>query len=313
MSAALDISGVHVPLTTPFDPVTGDVDPVALRANIRAMMEQGIAGVVVGGSTGEAVFLDETERSTLLAAARAVVPEDRLLFAGVGAESTRATVRMAKTAADEGADAALVMPPAFYKGAMTPEALREHYTAVADASPVPVVVYQVPPHLSTVDLSAGLVAELGRHENIIGIKESRGSLEQLGELLRACGKDFQILVGSGALLYGALEMGAVGGIVAVGHMAPGASVALHRQFKAGNAAEAGKLQERIGPVHKEIVGGMGVPGIKVALDLLGQRGGLPRPPLRPLPEKRREEVAGALRRAGLLQAERAQLEAVSAD
>jgi dihydrodipicolinate synthase/N-acetylneuraminate lyase len=311
--SALDISGVHVPLTTPFDPVTGDVDPVALRANIRSLMEQGISGVVVGGSTGEAVFLDEAERKTLLEAARAVVPGDRLLFAGVGAESTRVTTRMAKTAADVGADAVLVMPPAFYKGAMTPEALREHFGAIADTCPVPVVVYQVPPHLSTVDLSAGLVAELARHENIIGIKESRGSTEAMGELLHAVPRDFQVLVGSGALLYGALEMGAVGGIVAVGHMAPGASVALYRQFKSGNAADAGRLQERIGPLHKEVVGGMGVPGIKVALDLLGQRGGRPRSPLRPLPEKRKEEVAAALRRAGLIQAERSQREAVSAD
>jgi 4-hydroxy-2-oxoglutarate aldolase len=311
--SALDISGVHVPLTTPFDPVTGDVDPVALRANIRGLIENGIKGVVVGGSTGEAVFLDEGERKTLLEAARAVVPEDRLLFAGVGAESTRATTRMARTAAEIGADAVLVMPPAFYRGAMTPEALREHYGAVADACPVPVVVYQVPPHLSTIDLSAGLVAELARHENVIGIKESRGSTEAMGELLHAVPRDFQVLVGSGALLYGALEMGAVGGIVAVGHLAPGASVALHRQFKAGNAAEAGKLQERIGPLHKEIVGGMGVPGIKVALDLLGQRGGRPRPPLRPLADKRKGEVVGALQRAGLIQADRKQREAVSAD
>lgn len=313
MSAALDIAGVHVPLTTPFDPVTGDVDPVALRANIRTLLEQGVHGVVVGGSTGEAVFLDESERRTLLEAARSVVPGERMLFAGVGAESTRATVRMAKTAAEVGADAVLVMPPAFYKPAMNAEALREHYTTIADGCPVPVVLYQVPPHLSTVDLSAGLVAELARHENIIGMKESRGSTEAMGELLHAVPRTFQVLVGSGALLYGALEMGAVGGIVAVGHMAPGASVGVYRQCQAGNTAEAGRLQERIGPLHKEIVGGMGVPGIKVALDLLGQRGGRPRPPLRPLPEKRRDEVAGALRRAGLLQAEPRHREVVSAD
>lgn len=313
MSTVLDISGVHVPLTTPFDPVTGDVDPVALRANIRTLLEQGITGVVVAGSTGEAVFLDESERRMLLEAARSVVPGDRRLFAGVGAESTRATIRMAKTAAEVGADAVLMMPPAFYKPAMTPEALREHYFAVADACPVPVVVYQVPPHLGTIDLPAGLVAELAKHENIIGIKESRGSTEAMGELLKACPSSFQILVGSGALLYGALEMGAVGGIVAVAHMAPGASVALHRQFKGGNPAEAGRLQERIGPLHKEVVGGMGVPGIKVALDLLGQRGGRPRSPLRPLPGKRIEEVAGALQRAGLLQQRHTHREVVSAD
>lgn len=313
MSGTLDISGVHVPLTTPFDAASGDIDPVSLRANIRALIEQGVAGVVVGGSTGEAVYLDEVERRTLLEAARTAVPEERLLLAGVGAESTRQTIRMARTAAAGGADALLVMPPAFYKGAMTPEALREHFYAVADAAPVPVVVYQVPPHLSTIDLPAGLVAELAEHGNIIGMKESRGSIEAMGELAQACPKDFQILVGSGALLYGALGLGAVGGIVAVAHMAPSATVALYRRFVAGDAAEAGRLQERIGPVHKEIVGGTGVAGIKVALDLIGQRGGKPRPPLRPLPENRKEGVADTLRRADLLPAERPRREAVVAD
>lgn len=313
MNGPLDLAGVHVPLATPFDAVTGDIDPVSLRANIRALIERGVAGVVVGGSTGEAVYLDESERRTLLEAARTVVPEGRRLLAGVGAESTRQTIRMARTAAAAGADALLVMPPAFYKGAMTPEALREHFYAVADAAPVPVVVYQVPPHLSTIDLPAGLVAELAKHDNIVGMKESRGSTGAMGELVQACPKDFQILVGSGALLYGALELGAVGGIVAVAHMAPDATVALHRRFVAGDAAEAGRLQERIGPVHKEIVGGKGVAGIKVALDLIGQRGGAPRPPLRPLPENQRAEVADTLRRAELLPAGRPGREAVAAD
>lgn len=303
MSARLDLSGVHVPITTPFDAVTGDVDPVALRANVRGLIEHGVHGIVVGGSTGEAVYLDESERITMLEAARAVVPSDRLLWAGVGAESTRATLRMSAAAADAGADAVLVMPPAFYKGAMTSEALREHYNAVADASTLPVVVYQVPPHLSTIDLSAGLVAELARHENVIGIKESRGSLEQVGELLEACPDDFQLLVGSGAVLYGALEAGAVGGIVAVAHMAPGACVALIDAFRAGRSPEAGRMQERIGPLHKAVVAGMGVPGVKVALDLLGQKGGKPRPPLRPLADKRKQEVVDALTSAGLLQSE----------
>jgi 4-hydroxy-2-oxoglutarate aldolase len=297
----VDLAGVHVPLVTPFDAVTGEVDPVALRANVRALLEHDLKGVVVAGSTGEAVLLDESERRLLIEAARAVVTGERLLLAGVGAESTRATIRMARAAADAGADAVLVMPPAFYRGLMTPEALREHYTTVADGSPVPVIVYQVPPHFSTVELATGLLAELARHGNVIGIKESRGALDQIGELLRACPEGFQLLVGSGAHLFGALEMGAVGGIVAVAHLAPGASAALFRAVRDGRPPEAGRLQERVGPLHTEIVARAGVPGLKAALDLLGQRGGAPRPPLRPLPAKRREEVAGTLRRAGLLQ------------
>ena len=303
MRGSLDLSGIHVPLATPFDPITGDVDPVGLGANIRVLLGHGVHGIVLCGSTGEAVYLDEPERRTLLDATRSVVPDDRVLCVGVGAESTRATVRLARMAAEVGADAVLVMPPAYYRDAMTPEALREHYGAIADTCPVPVVVYQVPPRLSTVELASGLVAALAQHGNIVGIKESRGSLAHVGELLDACPAGFQLLVGSGALLYGALEMGAVGGIVAVAHLAPGACVALYRTFREGRVAEAGRLQERIGPLHKTVVSGLGVPGVKVALDLLGQRGGSPRPPLRPLPERRREEVRQALARAGLPHAE----------
>jgi 4-hydroxy-2-oxoglutarate aldolase len=296
----VDLSGVHVPLVTPFDAVTGEVDPVALRANVRGLLEHGVDGVVVAGTTGEAVYLDEAERRLLIEAARAVIPGGRLLLAGVGAESTRATVRMARAAADAGADAVLVMPPAFYRGLMTPDALRGHYGAVADAAPVPVLVYQPPPHVATIELATGLVAELARHGNVVGMKESRGSLEQIGDLLRACPSGFQLLVGSGAFLYGALELGARGGIVATAHLAPGASAALHRAFRAGRAAEAGRFQERVGPLHKEIVARYGVPGIKAALDELGQRGGSPRPPMPPLGARQRDEVRGTLRRAGLL-------------
>jgi len=259
-----------------------------------------VRGVLVAGSTGEAVYLDERERRLLIEGARSVVTGDRLLLAGVGAESTRATLRLARAAAAAGADAVLVMPPAFYCAAMTPEALRLHYTAVADATPVPVVIYQVPSQLATIELQAGLIAELARHGNVIGIKDSRGSLAQVGELLGACPAHFQLLVGSGALLYGALEMGARGGIMASAHLAPGASVVLERAFRAGRAAEAGRMQERVGPLHTEIVARLGVPGIKLALDLLGLRGGPPRPPMRPLAAKHRELVRATLVRAGLL-------------
>jgi 4-hydroxy-2-oxoglutarate aldolase len=183
---------------------------------------------------------------------------------------------------------------------MTPEALREHYLAVADASPIPVVVYQAPLRMSTLDFPTGLVAELSKHENIVGIKDSRGSLDLVGELVEQCQSGFQILVGSGALLYPALEVGAVGGIVAVANMAPGPSAELFQAFKAGRGSEAGRLQQQIGPIHNEIVGAIGVPGVKVALDLLNYRGGDPRPPIRPLAEKGKATVREILVRNGLL-------------
>ena len=296
----VDFSGTFLPVTTPFDPVTGDVDVIAFRANLRHWFENPIRGILVAGSTGESVLLDEQERVTLLEAARDVVPEDALIIAGTGAESTRHTIRMTQQAADAGAEAVLVSPPAFFKGAMSPEVLARHYRAVADASPVPVLIYQMPLRLSTLEFPTRLIAELAKHPNIVGIKDSRGQLGLLAELVEACGDDFQVLVGSGALLYGALEIGAVGGIVAAGLMAPAEAAEISVAFREGRSADAGRRQEQIAPVHNEIVGGMGAPGIKVALDMLGLRGGDPRLPLAPLAEARVEEVRKILDDASLL-------------
>jgi 4-hydroxy-2-oxoglutarate aldolase len=256
--------------------------------------------VLVGGSTGESVLLDDAERQLLLESAADLVPDGGLLIAGTGLESTRATVDASRRAAEAGADAVLVQPPAFFKGAMTPEALARHYRAVADDSPVPVLVYQVPLRLSTIDLPTGLIEELSHHPNIVGIKDSRGKLELLGELVQQTADGFQVLVGSGALLYGALETGAVGGIVAVGLLATVAAAEISIAHREGRLAEAGRLQERIAPVHTKIVGEMGVPGVKAALDLLGLRGGDPRPPLSPASPARIEQIREILATAELL-------------
>ncbi|MDE2655276.1 MAG: dihydrodipicolinate synthase family protein [Gemmatimonadota bacterium] len=296
----LDISGVMIPTTTPFDPVTGEIDLVALRENVRKWARTGVSGLVIGGSTGEAVFLDEGERDACWDVVGGSLPDGVLLVAGTGAESLRTTLRLTRMAAARGADAVLVQPPAFYRGAMSPEVVRDHYLAVAEASPVPVIVYQVPTRFSTLDFPAGLVAELSTHGNVVGIKDSRGKLELVGELVDQCSRGFQVLVGSGNLLYGALESGAVGGILGVANLAPRESAGLHARYMAGDRAAAGALQERIGPLHNAVVGGMGVAGVKYGLELLGYHGGVPRPPLRPLPEGRRDEVAEALARAGIL-------------
>jgi len=296
----IDLSGVFIPAVTPFLPDTGEVDLPAMEENLRGWAEHAVQGIVLAGTTGEAVLLDPEERVALVATGRRVLPETVLLTVGTGVESTRATLRLTREAAQEGADAVLVQPPAYYKGAMTPQALREHYLTVADGSPVPVIVYQAPLRMSTLDFPTGLVVELSHHENIVGIKDSRGKLELVGELVDQCREGFQVLVGSGAHLYGGMEVGAVGGIVAVANMAPGPSEELFAAFKAGRHAEAGRLQQQVGPLHNEIVGSMGVPGVKVALDMVGYRGGDPRPPIQPLGEKGRAAVREVLIKGGLL-------------
>ena len=298
---SVNLAGTFLPVTTPFDPVTGDVDYVAFGNNLRMWFGSPIRGILIGGSTGESVFLDERERSNLIEEARSVIPDEALVIAGTGSEATRHTIQLTQQAAAVGADAALVSPPAYFKGAMTKEALTSHYRAVADASPVPVLIYQVPLRLSTIEFSTGLVATLSDHPNIIGIKDSRGEIDLLVELVQQSADGFQVLTGNGSVLYPALGIGAVGGIVAVGLMAADQAANISVAFREGRLEEAERLQGQIAFVNQSIVGGMGVPGIKAALDLLGFSGGVPRPPLAPVSELGIEEVKGILETADLLE------------
>lgn len=296
----MELSGILAPVTTPFDAETGEADLIAMRRNVRQWLLSPISGLVLFGSTGEGVLLDEEERIRILVATREVVPPDRLVLVGVGAESTRATARRAREAAGHGADAVLVHPPSYYRPEMTPEALREHFLHVAEESPIPVVLYQVPPKLGGVDLAAGLVGELSRHQNVVGIKDSTGDLKSVAAYTDACERGCAVLVGSGAALFGALEVGARGGILALALLAPEECVRVHRLWTEERLGEAGRLQERIARAHREIVAPLGVPGMKVALDLLGMVGGSPRSPLRPLPAKQRDRVRRVLDETGLL-------------
>jgi 4-hydroxy-2-oxoglutarate aldolase len=297
----MKISGVFVPATTPFDPVTGDVDLVAFRRNARSWLADGVSGLVLFGSTGEGLLLEPDERTRLLESVRELTAEGQLLLAGTGAESTRAAIRLSRAAADSGADAVLVHPPAYYKPQMSPESLRDHFEAVAEASPLPVILYQVPTAYSGVELQSGLVAQLSHHPNIIGIKDSSGDLKTLGGLVEnAAGDGFSVVVGNGSIFYAGLEIGATGGILAVAALAPRLSVELFRSKGEGDEAAAGRIQERLAPLHRAVVGALGVPGIKAAMDMIGLAGGPPRSPLKPLRDKQLAAVREALVGAGLL-------------
>jgi 4-hydroxy-2-oxoglutarate aldolase len=295
----VELKGVFAPATTPFDPETGDVDVVAMRANVRRWMQAPLSGVVLFGSTGEGLLLEDGERAALLEGTREVVEGGRLLLAGTGAESTRTAIRLARDAARYGADAVLVHAPAYYRPQMTPEALRDHFAAVADGSPVPVLLYQVPPQYSGVELPAGLVRELAKHPNVAGIKDSSGDLKTLAALVDACEGRAAVLAGSGAVFYGALEVGAAGGILAVSLLVPGEACAIHDHYRAGRLADAGRVQERVAPLHRAVVGALGVAGVKAGMDALGMRGGAPRPPLKPLRARDAEAVRAALAAAGV--------------
>jgi 4-hydroxy-2-oxoglutarate aldolase len=291
----MKLSGIYAPIITPFD-ASGDVAATAAASNCRALIAAGLDGIVVAGSTGEAALLDERERETLLAGVRGVVSGKQVLM-GIGAESTRQAVARAKAAGAGGADAVLCVAPHYYGYGATPDAaLKAHYFAVADASPVPVVLYSIPKYMHFA-LSAQLVAELAQHKNIVGIKDSSGDMAILNGYMPAQSDSFTVLTGNGAQFLNGLRAGVRGGILAVSIFAPVLSRTVFDSHVAGNAAAADAAQELLAPLAMEIVGRLGVPGVKAASDLVGLVGGSVRMPLTDLDAAGKARVSALLAQA----------------
>jgi 4-hydroxy-2-oxoglutarate aldolase len=283
------LAGVLAPITTPFDSATGDVAPVHLRQNVSRLVAAGLDGVAVAGSTGEAALLDSEEQRRMVGWVREVLPDQRWLLVGTGAESTRQAVLLTRAAAAEGADAVLVRPPGYFSAAVSPASLADYYRAVADASPVPVLLYHVPKY-THVPIAAGLVRQLAAHPNIVGIKDSSGDVKNLAAF-RDAAPGWSVFVGGGSLLYAALELGCEGGILAVACFAAALCVEILAAFRAGDRARAGRLQERLAPLDREVVGKLGPGGVKAAMDAVGLYGGPVRAPLAPVVAADRERVA----------------------
>ncbi len=290
--SARRFGGVLAPITTPFDSATGDVRPGALRQNITRLLGEGLDGIVVAGSTGEAPLLDADEQRRLVACARDAVPRDRLLFAGTGAESTREAVARSRAAAAAGADAVLVRPPGYFASALTEAALVAYYRGVADACPVPVLLYNIPKY-THVAIGPAVLGQLAAHPNIVGVKDSSGDLKNVSAY-RATVPDWSVFVGSGSLLYAALELGCDGGILALACFAARRCADVYAAFRAGDRARAEALQQPLIPLNKAIVSELGAAGVKAAMDAVGLAGGPVRAPLPALAPADRERVARLL-------------------
>ena len=281
------IAGVFAPITTPFD-AAGDFAPAPHARNVARLLADGLAGIVVAGSTGEAPLLDLDEQRRLVAGTVEALTDGAWLVAGTGGESTRQTIALTRAAAAEGAHAALVRPPGYFSTGVTPATLADHYRAVADASPIPLLVYNIPKY-THLALAPGLLLQLVGHPNIIGVKDSSGDVKNLAAYREAAPK-WSVLVGSGSLLYAALELGCDGGIVGLACYMARRCVEIVTAFRAGDRQTAGALQEKLGPLDKEIVGKLGPAGVKAAMDAVGLTGGPVRPPLAPLSAADRERV-----------------------
>jgi dihydrodipicolinate synthase/N-acetylneuraminate lyase len=281
-------------MVTPF--ADGEVDVQAIGRNVGRWLQAGLGGVVALGTNGEAALLDDAESDRVVEAVRLAVPRGKLVIAGTGRESTRATIAATSRAAALGADFALVRTPSFFRSRMTPAVLVQYFTAVADASPIPVLLYNFPGQTG-INFSPETIATLAEHPNIAGMKETGTDAAQLAAFVDAASSSgFSVLIGSAPGLYPALCMGAIGGIVAVACVLPELCVRLLALTREGRHPEARALQRLLTPLGVLVTTTHGVPGLKAAMDVAGYSGGEPRAPLIPVSPRVMEEIRAEIAR-----------------
>lgn len=281
-----------LPFTTPFNP-TEELDKDGLRRNIQQWNATGILGYVALGSTGERVNLDERECAQVIEIARDEIPQHLEFIIGAGQQSTRATIAETRRASAAGADAVLVITPSFYRPAITQSALVTHFTAVADASLVPVILYSMP-DLTGIKIESETVAQLSAHPNIVGIKDSSADMAGFQKTMTLVPDDFAVLSGNGTVFATALENGARGAILAVGCVATALCLEIFRLVAVGEGDKAAALQQKLTPLALAVTTRYGIGGLKAAMDMIGFAGGVVRAPLQTVTAEAQAEIAALL-------------------
>jgi 4-hydroxy-2-oxoglutarate aldolase len=287
--------GILLPVTTPFA-ADEEFDRGGLTENLGKWNTAGITGYVILGSTGERVHCDESEYVEVIETARQAVPKEFAFIAGAGQQSTRGTIREIEVAARAGAEAVLVITPHYYRSAITQDALVGHYTTVADASSIPIILYSMP-DLTGIEIEPETAARLSAHENIIGIKDSSADVVKLAETVRLVPDDFAVMIGNGTVFCEALQAGARAGILAVGCVAPQLCIAIYEAVKVDDLDRASALQSALTPLARAVTKTYGIGGLKAALELVGFIGGAVRAPLQRPGKSGRDEIAQLLHAA----------------
>ena len=285
----MDVAGIFPALTTPFRE-DGSVAIEHFKANLARYNQTGLAGFVVLGSTGESVMLSSEESEAMLVAGKEAAAPGKLLIAGTGAESTAETIFRTKRAASIGYDVALVKTPYYYKPFYNSEVYIRHFRSVADASPIPVLLYSVPV-FTGITLETPEIVALAQHPNIIGIKDSSGAIQRTVEVTGQAPADFQVLTGAAPVLYPALVAGAKGAILALASALPEKCVELFGMFRSARHEEARELQQALAGASRAIIFEGGLGGLKYAMDLRGYHGGAPRLPLLPATAEAKQRIA----------------------
>ena len=295
----VSLEGCFPPIPTPFD-ADGRVDHDNLALNLEKWQKTPLNGFVVLGSNGEAALLKGEEKLDIWKTAGQVIGPDHLFIAGTGCNSTGETRELTEKAAHLGANAAMVVTPHYYQARMDHKALVVHYTTIADSSPIPIILYNIPA-FTGIDLSAETIIELAGHPNIIGLKESSGNVVKMGEVVYRCGDFFQVLAGSGSFLLPALTVGAVGGVMALAAVAPHALAKIVECFQNGAMKRARDIQLGLISANAAVTTRFGIPGLKASLDLTGIYGGPVRPPLLPLDKEQKATLEKIMKEAGILE------------
>jgi 4-hydroxy-2-oxoglutarate aldolase len=298
MTTQLKLDGISVPAITPFN-ADETIAPDQMKRNLEWWNSFPIAGYLILGSTGEPFSLTADERVTIIEAARDAIPSSRFMMVGTGQQTTRETIDLTKQAAKAGADAALVVTPFYYKNAMRHSVLVDHFRAVADASPIPVLLYSVPIFTAVV-IEPQTVEVLADHPNIIGMKDSNSNYNSMVSILGRVPSGFTVLNGAAAAVYGGLCVGAAGATLAVANLAPDVSSSIYSAFKDGNHDLARAFQMKLERLADRIITPYGIGGIKTAVGMRGGYGGSPRLPLPAPDSKGREVIEQVLREAELI-------------
>lgn len=288
-------SGSYVAIVTPMR-ADGAVDYGAWERLLELHVAQGTRGIVVGGTTGESPTLLDAELRELVTRAREQLRGRAQLLAGAGTSSTAATVERAAWIGALGVDALLVVTPAYNKP--TQEGLYQHYKAVAAASPVPVMLYNVPGR-TAVDMLPQTVARLAQLPRVVAIKEAVADTGRVRELVAACGPGFDVLSGDDATAREAVLAGGRGVVSVTANVAPRQVSEVMAAALAGRAAEAASLDARLAALHERLFLEANPIPVKWVMSQMGLIGPALRLPLTPLSERFHERLRDAMRAAGL--------------
>lgn len=295
--STLSLKGVLPPMITPFT-AEGDVDTAAFAANVGSWNEQPLAGYLVNGSNSETAYLTEEEKLELVRITVEQARPGRHIMAGTGMESLRETIRFTNACARLGAHSALVLTPCYYDAAMTSTVLIDFFTGVADASDIPILIYNVP-KFTHVNVKPDAVAALCKHPNIVGMKDSTGDIPQMATWRRIVGdEDFTLIVGTASAWYPALALGVETAVLALANCHPAQCAAVQRAFDAGDWKRARDIYQALFPVNAAVTGTYGIPGLKHACDFMGLRGGHVRRPLPDASAETKDAVERIVKAAG---------------